>query len=160
MEQGDLALHFNALGTVTAFNTVNVKPRVNGELVKVLFQEEQEVKAGDLLAVVDPRTYKAALAQAEGTLMQNQAATEERRDRPAAPTRAMRRGLDRQADSGYPGSGSASCRAAQAQPGPSRRQHQHKPSPRSAHVSRRLGEAPRRVDIGNLVAAAIPRRWW
>ncbi|WP_241517848.1 nucleotide exchange factor GrpE, partial [Vibrio vulnificus] len=49
----DLALHFNALGTVTAFNTVNVKPRVNGELVKVLFQEGQEVKAGDLLAVVD-----------------------------------------------------------------------------------------------------------
>lgn len=37
VEQGDLALHFNALGTVTAFNTVNVKPRVNGELVKVLF---------------------------------------------------------------------------------------------------------------------------
>lgn len=73
VEQGDLALHFNALGTVTAFNTVNVKPRVNGELVKVLFQEGQEVKAGDLLAVVDPRTYKAALAQAEGTLMQNQA---------------------------------------------------------------------------------------
>ncbi|MGV8228537.1 multidrug efflux RND transporter periplasmic adaptor subunit MuxA, partial [Pseudomonas aeruginosa] len=34
VEQGDLALHFNALGTVTAFNTVNVKPRVNGELVK------------------------------------------------------------------------------------------------------------------------------
>ncbi|OPD81142.1 efflux transporter periplasmic adaptor subunit, partial [Pseudomonas aeruginosa] len=68
-----MALHFNALGTVTAFNTVNVKPRVNGELVKVLFQEGQEVKAGDLLAVVDPRTYKAALAQAEGTLMQNQA---------------------------------------------------------------------------------------
>ena len=73
MEQGDLALHFNALGTVTAFNTVNVKPRVSGELVKVLFQEGQEVKAGDLLAVVDPRTYKAALVQAEGTLMQNQA---------------------------------------------------------------------------------------
>ncbi len=71
--RGDLPVHYHALGTVTAFNTVNVTPRVSGELVKVPFQEGQEVKAGDLLAVVDPRTYKAALAQAEGTLMQNQA---------------------------------------------------------------------------------------
>ncbi|MBO3273879.1 MdtA/MuxA family multidrug efflux RND transporter periplasmic adaptor subunit [Pseudomonas schmalbachii] len=71
--QGDLPVHYHALGTVTASNTVNVRPRVNGQLVKVLFQEGQEVKAGDLLAVVDPRPYQAALAQAEGTLLQNRA---------------------------------------------------------------------------------------
>ncbi|GLK89780.1 MdtA/MuxA family multidrug efflux RND transporter periplasmic adaptor subunit [Pseudomonas turukhanskensis] len=73
VQRADLDVHYHALGTVTAFSTVNVKPRVNGELVKVLFTEGQEVKAGDLLAVVDPRPYKAALAQAEGTLQQNQA---------------------------------------------------------------------------------------
>ncbi len=73
VQRSDLDVHYHALGTVTAFSTVNVKPRVNGELVKVLFTEGQEVKAGDLLAVVDPRPYKAALAQAEGTLQQNQA---------------------------------------------------------------------------------------
>lgn len=73
VKRASLDVHFHALGTVTAFSTVNVKPRVNGELVKVLFTEGQEVKAGDLLAVVDPRPYKAALAQAEGTLQQNQA---------------------------------------------------------------------------------------
>ncbi|MCY1273104.1 Multidrug resistance protein MdtA [compost metagenome] len=73
VEQGSLPVHYHALGTVTAYNTVNVRARVNGQLVKVLFQEGQEVKAGDLLAVVDPRPYQAALAQAEGTLQQNQA---------------------------------------------------------------------------------------
>ncbi|RJG09314.1 MdtA/MuxA family multidrug efflux RND transporter periplasmic adaptor subunit [Pseudomonas cavernicola] len=73
VERADLDVHYHALGTVTAFNTVNIKPRVSGELVKVLFTEGQEVKAGDLLAVVDPRAYRAALAQAEGTLQQNRA---------------------------------------------------------------------------------------
>ncbi len=73
VQRSDLDVHYHALGTVTAFATVNVKPRVNGELVKVLFTEGQEVKAGDLLAVVDPRPYRAALTQAEGTLQQNQA---------------------------------------------------------------------------------------
>jgi len=73
VQRTNLDVHYHALGTVTAFATVNVKPRVNGELVKVLFTEGQEVKAGDLLAVVDPRPYRAALTQAEGTLAQNQA---------------------------------------------------------------------------------------
>ncbi len=73
VERANLDVHYHALGTVTAFNTVNIKPRVSGELVKVLFTEGQEVKAGDLLAVVDPRAYRAALAQAEGTLQQNRA---------------------------------------------------------------------------------------
>ncbi|HCL53040.1 MAG TPA: multidrug transporter subunit MdtA, partial [Pseudomonas sp.] len=70
---GDFPLYYKALGTVTATNTVNVRSRVGGELVKVHFKEGQQVKAGDLLAEIDPRAYRIALQQAEGTLAQNQA---------------------------------------------------------------------------------------
>ena len=70
---GDFPLYYKALGTVTATNTVNVRSRVAGELVKVSFKEGQRVKAGDLLAEIDPRSYQIALQQAEGTLAQNQA---------------------------------------------------------------------------------------
>ncbi|MFR0693075.1 MdtA/MuxA family multidrug efflux RND transporter periplasmic adaptor subunit [Enterobacterales bacterium AE_CKDN230030158-1A_HGKHYDSX7] len=71
--KGDLPVHYHALGTVTAYNTVNVRARVSGQLIKVPFQEGQEVKAGDVLAVIDPRPFQAALDQAQGTLLQNQA---------------------------------------------------------------------------------------
>jgi membrane fusion protein, multidrug efflux system len=72
-QQGDFAIELKALGTVTAFNTVNVRSRVDGELVKVLFEEGQRVKAGELLAIIDPRRYEVALQQAEGALQQNRA---------------------------------------------------------------------------------------
>lgn len=71
--QADFAVYEKALGTVTALNTVNVRARVGGELVKVLFEEGQMVKAGQLLAQIDPRPYEVAVQQAEGTLLQNQA---------------------------------------------------------------------------------------
>ncbi|CAI3788547.1 Multidrug resistance protein MdtA [Pseudomonas sp. MM227] len=70
---GDFPVYYKALGTVTATNTVNVRSRVAGELIKVNFQEGQRVKAGDLLAEIDPRSYEIALQQAQGTLAQNQA---------------------------------------------------------------------------------------
>lgn len=72
-EVSDFPVYYKALGTVTATNTVNVRSRVAGELVKVHFREGQQVKAGDLLAEIDPRSYQIALQQAEGTLAQNQA---------------------------------------------------------------------------------------
>ncbi|WP_144632520.1 MdtA/MuxA family multidrug efflux RND transporter periplasmic adaptor subunit [Bordetella genomosp. 13] len=68
-----------ALGTVTAYNTVTVRSRVSGELVKVAFQEGQTVKAGELLAQVDPRQFQVALDQAQGTLQQNRAQLENAR---------------------------------------------------------------------------------
>ncbi|MDB5983416.1 MAG: mdtA [Pseudomonas sp.] len=70
---GDFPIYYKALGTVTAMNTINVRSRVAGELVKVNFQEGQLVKAGDLLAEIDPRSYQIALEQAQGTLLTNQA---------------------------------------------------------------------------------------
>ncbi|GFM70438.1 secretion protein HlyD [Pseudomonas cichorii] len=71
--QGDFPIYYKALGTVTATNTINVRSRVAGELVRIHFQEGQMVKAGDLLAEIDPRPYQVALQQAEGTLATNQA---------------------------------------------------------------------------------------
>ncbi len=71
--KGDFPLYYKALGTVTALNTINVRSRVGGELIKISFEEGQMVKAGDLLAEIDPRPYQNALLQAEGTLLQNQA---------------------------------------------------------------------------------------
>ncbi|WP_300656390.1 MdtA/MuxA family multidrug efflux RND transporter periplasmic adaptor subunit [Pseudomonas sp.] len=71
--QGSFPIELKALGTVTAYNTVNVRGRVDGELVKLLFEDGQRVKAGDLLAVIDPRPYEVALQQALGVQQENQA---------------------------------------------------------------------------------------
>jgi multidrug efflux system membrane fusion protein len=72
-KQGDLDIYLAGLGTVTAFNMVTVRPRVNGHLVKVAFQEGQLVRKGDLLAEIDPRPFQVQLAQAEGQMARNQA---------------------------------------------------------------------------------------
>lgn len=63
--QRDLPLTLDTLGTVAALASVTVRSQVSGQLMEVLFQEGQEVKAGDIIARIDDRTYRAALAQAE-----------------------------------------------------------------------------------------------
>jgi membrane fusion protein, multidrug efflux system len=71
--RGDLPVYFNGLGTVTAFNTVTVRSRVDGQIVKINFTEGQYVKEGDALIEIDPRPYQVQLEQAEGQLAKDQA---------------------------------------------------------------------------------------
>ncbi|AOS45534.1 Multidrug resistance protein MdtA precursor [Lacunisphaera limnophila] len=72
-ERRDLAVHLKAIGSVTPLNTVTVQSRVDGELMRLHFAEGQWVEKGQLLAEIDPETYRIRLAQAEGQLRQNQA---------------------------------------------------------------------------------------
>lgn len=69
----DVPLELDALGTVIAHNTALVRARVDGPLLRVNFQEGQMVKAGDLLAQIDPHPYQIALDQALGQLQQDEA---------------------------------------------------------------------------------------
>ena len=61
--QGDVPVYFTGIGTVQAYNTVTVRFQVTGVLTRVAFVEGQDVKAGDLLAQIDPRPFQAQLDQ-------------------------------------------------------------------------------------------------
>ena len=61
VQQRDTPIYLDGIGTVQAFNTVTIHAQVDGVLQKVAFEEGQEVKAGDLLAQIDPRSYQAQL---------------------------------------------------------------------------------------------------
>lgn len=76
---GELRLYLSALGSVTALNTITVRSRADGELQKIHFTEGQLVKAGDLLAEIDSRSYHVALEQAEGQLARDTALLENAR---------------------------------------------------------------------------------
>ena len=73
VSRADVPVRLSALGSVTAFNTVTVRPRVDGQLMTVLFREGQFVNRGDLLAEVDPRPFQVQLEQAQGQLARDQA---------------------------------------------------------------------------------------
>ncbi|MCU1242118.1 MAG: mdtA [Candidatus Acidoferrum typicum] len=72
-ERGDLPVYFNGLGTVTAFNTVTVRSRVDGQITKINFKEGQSVRQGEDLVDIDSRPFQVQLEQAEGQLAKDQA---------------------------------------------------------------------------------------
>lgn len=69
----DVPVYLDALGTAQAFNTVSVRAMVDGPLVEVRFREGQDVKAGDVLARIDPRPFQATLDQATAKKRQDEA---------------------------------------------------------------------------------------
>lgn len=75
-EQRDLNIFQDALGTVTSRNSVIVKARIDGQLLNVYFREGQMIKAGELLAQIDPRSYEVQLAQANAQLSKDKALLE------------------------------------------------------------------------------------
>jgi multidrug efflux system membrane fusion protein len=70
---GDMPMYLRGLGNVTAFNTVVVRSRVDGQLMSIHYTEGQFVKEGDLLAEIDPRPFQVMLDQAKGQLARDQA---------------------------------------------------------------------------------------
>jgi multidrug efflux system membrane fusion protein len=72
-EKKDVPLYVRGIGTVQAYNQAVIKTRVDGAIVKVSFQEGQDVKAGDPLFQVDPRPFRATLDQASANRARNQA---------------------------------------------------------------------------------------
>jgi multidrug efflux system membrane fusion protein len=78
-ELHDVPIHLEGLGTVTPIETSVVRARVSGQLTRVLFTEGQEVHAGDVLAEIDPRPFRVALAQAQAVLARDQASLESAR---------------------------------------------------------------------------------
>ncbi len=71
--KSDVPIYLNSLGAVQAFNNVVVRSRVDGEIVTIAFEEGQTVRAGDMLAQIDPRPYQAALDQALAKKQQDEA---------------------------------------------------------------------------------------
>jgi multidrug efflux system membrane fusion protein len=78
-KKGDVPVNLNGLGTVTSLATVTVRTQIAGQLMQVAYTEGQEVNKGDFLAQVDPRPYQAALDQAQGQLLKDQALLDDAR---------------------------------------------------------------------------------
>jgi multidrug efflux system membrane fusion protein len=79
VERQDVPVYLVGLGSVTAFYTANIKSRVDGQIMRVNFQEGQTVKQGDLLILIDPRPYQVQLEQMQAQIFKDQASLRDAR---------------------------------------------------------------------------------
>jgi len=73
VQRQDVPVYLSGLGAVTAFNTANIKSRIDGQIMKVNFREGQNVKQGELLIEIDARPYQVQLEQMQAQLFRDQA---------------------------------------------------------------------------------------
>ncbi len=73
VSRADVPVYLDAVGTVKAYNTVTISPQVDGKILSVNFKEGQDVKKGDILAIIDPAIYQAQLDQAIAKKAQDEA---------------------------------------------------------------------------------------
>src|SRR5215471_7715397 len=78
-QRQDVPIYLTGLGTVQAYNSVLVKSRVDGQIVKINFSEGKEVSEGDVVVEIDPRPYEAALSQAQANKLKDEAQLENAR---------------------------------------------------------------------------------
>ena len=78
-QRQDVPIYLTGLGTVQAYNSVLVKSRVDGQIVKINFSEGKDVRTGDVLVEIDPRPYQAALSQAQANKLKDEAQLENAR---------------------------------------------------------------------------------
>src|SRR5437764_5885183 len=142
VEEKDVPVYLDGLGTVQAFNTVTVHARVDGELVKVLFSEGQDVKTGDVLAELDPHPYQAVLDQAKAQAALDQVTLKRQTDLRARDVVAAQ---DYDTAVANAQKSKAAADAAQVN-----LDYCHIKSPIDGRIGIRL------VDVGNIVHAADP----
>jgi membrane fusion protein, multidrug efflux system len=73
VQRQDVPVYLSGLGSVTAFNTANIKTRVDGQIMKVNFREGQDVRQGELLIEIDARPYEVQVEQLQAQLFRDQA---------------------------------------------------------------------------------------
>lgn len=152
--KSDVPIYLNGLGAVQAFNSVVVRSRVDGEIVAIAFEEGQTVRAGDMLAQIDPRPYQAALDQALAKKQQDEATlSSSKRDLDRTSQLASREFASKQQlDQQTAGVGSQTAQLAIDQAAIDTARTQFDYTTIRAPISGRLGF--RLVDKGNIVHAS------